>query len=247
MQPQEVGVTEVLANLSIGYIVLAALVLTVLRLALVSNRTAAARSVAELIESLIIAGVLVFLIIRPFFLQAFYIPSESMERTLMGHNQGYSQTGKQYDDTIHDHIFVNKLTYRFGGPSPGDIIVFKAPKEADMEHNQTIENVLIKRLIAVGGDTVEVKQDEKGTWRVYRNNQPLTEPYINEDMTDMRMGGAQFAVNGPLKLAPDELFVMGDNRNHSNDSRFWGPLKRDRVIGKASFIFWPLGRIRLIR
>src|SRR5215472_14328583 len=92
MQPHEVGAGELLANLSVGYIVLAALVLTGLRLLLVPARSAPARSAAELVESLLVAGVLVFLIIRPFFLQAFYIPSESMEPTLMGHEQGYNRS-----------------------------------------------------------------------------------------------------------------------------------------------------------
>src|SRR5437879_6554587 len=79
MQPQETGATEWLANLSIGYIVLAAFALTIVRLAFVPNRNPFAQSIAELAESLLIAGVFIFLIVRPFFFQAFYIPSESME------------------------------------------------------------------------------------------------------------------------------------------------------------------------
>src|SRR5258706_6345410 len=130
MHPREVGATEWLANLSIGYVVLAAFFLTVVRLMRVPNRAPFARSVAELVESLIIAGVLVFMIIRPFFLQAFFIPSESMEPTLMGHVQGHSSTNQDYSDTVHDHIFVNKLVYRYSDPHPRDIIVFRAPKEA---------------------------------------------------------------------------------------------------------------------
>src|ERR1044071_1209551 len=94
MHPQEIGATEWLANLSIGYVVLAAFVLTAIRLILVPNRTAVARSIAELVESLIIAGVLVFMVIRPFFLQAFFIPSESMEPTLLGHDKGYNPDRK---------------------------------------------------------------------------------------------------------------------------------------------------------
>src|SRR5579871_6026399 len=166
MQPQEVGAGEILANLSVGYIVLAALVLTCLRLLLVPYRAPAARSIAELIESLLIAGVLVFLIIRPFFLQAFYIPSESMEPTLMGHDQGYNRsTDTQNNEAIHDHIFVNKLIYRLRDPGSGEIIVFRAPKSADIADQQEgkpqVENVLIKRLIGVPGDTIEVKPDDK--------------------------------------------------------------------------------------
>ncbi|MEP6754230.1 MAG: signal peptidase I [Chthonomonadales bacterium] len=247
MQPQDVAVTEVLANLSIGYIVLAAFFLTLIRVALSSNKAPFAKWVAELVESLIIAGVLVFLIIRPFFLQAFFIPSESMEPTLMGHKHGYnSGTGQTYQDDVNDHIFVYKLGMRMGNPKPGEIIVFKAPKEADATGNN-VENVLIKRLIGVGGDTIQMKTDATGKYHIYRNGQALVEPYINEEMQNIMPTGKSFAVDEPLTLKPDELFMMGDNRNHSNDSRFWGPLKRDRVIGKAEFIFWPLSRIRLVR
>src|ERR1044071_8662836 len=148
---QELGATEILANLSIGYIVFAAFILTVVRLALTPSRGAIARSITELVESLIIAGVLVFMIIRPFFLQAFYIPSESMEPTLMGHNVGYGASNTRYDDAIHDHIFVNKLIYRLREPRRGDIIVFRAEKKADRsalgENREPVENVLIKRLM----------------------------------------------------------------------------------------------------
>lgn len=247
--PPEVGATEWLANLSIGYVVLAAFVLTLLRLILVPSKGALARSVAELVESLIIAGVLVFLVIRPFFLQAFFIPSESMEPTLMGHNRGISQTGEEYQDTIHDHIFVNKMVYRMREPHRGEIIVFKAEKKADktaeLAGREAVENVLIKRLVAVPGDTVEVKEDDSGTMRVYVNGRATSEPYVKKPMNPNP--GAEYAVGSPLKLGPGQLFVMGDNRNNSNDSRFWGPLPRSRVIGKAELIFWPLSRIRLIR
>jgi signal peptidase I len=77
----------------------------------------------------------------------------------------------------------------------------------------------------------------------------LNEPYVAEEMRDVSQinSDARFGVtDSPVTLKPDELFLMGDNRNHSNDSRFWGPLKRDRVIGKAMFIFWPFSRIRVV-
>jgi signal peptidase I len=245
MNPQEVGATEWLANLSVGAIVAAAFVLTVIRLLLVPYRSAFARSVAELVESLIIAGVLVFLVIRPFFVQAFYIPSESMEPTLHGHEEGTSLTGEYYPDTVHDHIFVYKLGYRLGGPQHGDIIVFRAEKKADTNREHPEENVLIKRLIGLPGDTIEVKADASGVTHVYRNDKPLPDAYIKEPMRETP--GAGYAVRGPLKLKPNQLFVMGDNRNNSNDSRYWGPLSRDRVIGQAVLTFWPLNRLRWLR
>ncbi|HEV2471786.1 MAG TPA: S26 family signal peptidase, partial [Chthonomonadales bacterium] len=137
--------SELLANLSIGTVVAIALCFTLARLALLYIKAPAraggpsepapiARGLAEIFESLIIAGVLVFLIIRPFFVQAFYIPSESMENTLLGHDAGTNiLTGVTHNHTVHDHIFVNKLVYRYSEPQRGSIIVFRAPKSADGE------------------------------------------------------------------------------------------------------------------
>lgn len=261
----EAGVTEALANLSVMNVALIALVLTVIRLLLLNplrpvmagkaiELPGSVRAVAEVFESLIVALVLVFLIIRPFFVQAFFIPSESMEPTLLGHDVG-NIGGAYHDDSVHDRLFVNKLVYRYSEPHHGDIIVFRAPKEADGEDLQKklpqVENVLIKRCIGLPGDTIEVKKDGDHS-AVWRNGVKLIEPYIKEPMSEPQPPQAIFGVDqydGPhsLKLGPDELFMMGDNRNNSNDSRYWGTLKRDRVIGKASVIFFPLNRIRMIR
>lgn len=259
----DTGATEFLANLSIGTIVAVALILTVLRLVLMRPTAPAqfgrpaqippfARNIAEILESLIVAGVLVFLIIRPFFVQAFFIPSESMEPTLLGHTAGVNN----HTDTVNDHIFVNKLVYRYSEPQRGDIIVFRAPKVADVESGnrgeEPKENVLIKRLIAVPGDTLEVKEEQvvrdgapDTEAVVYRNGERLKEPYIKEPMETQNVK-AIYGVGKPLKLKPGQYFVMGDNRNDSNDSRYWGTLERERIIGKASFIFWPFDRLGLI-
>lgn len=253
MHTQEVGAGELLANLSIGYIVLAAFILTAIRLILAPNRGAFARSVSELTESLILAGVLVFLIIRPFFMQAFFIPTESMEPTLQGHETGFNaRTGQDYPSTVHDHIFVNKLIYRLRDPRRGEIVVFRAPKEADIEGGKKNENVLIKRIVGVPGDTVQVKdgkvwRDAKMVAEPVCDARTTNEPCIKEKMQPYQNGDAPFAVDSPLKLGPNEYFVMGDNRNASWDSRFWGVVTRDRVIGEASFIFWPVNRLRLVR
>ncbi len=242
MAPHEVGVTEYLANLSTTTIVLIAAALTVVRLVLVPFRAAVARALAELAESLVIASVLVFLIIRPFFVQAFYIPTESMEPTLCGHDAGISRTGVSYSDSCHDHLFVDKLSYRLRDPHRGEIIVFRAETKADPMHRQ--ENILIKRLVGVPGDTLEVKRDEHGELRLFVNGTAAKEPYVAEPMQD-RMD-AMYATRGPLTLGKGQYFVMGDNRNNSNDSRYWGTLSRDRIIGKALLVFWPLQRIRFV-
>ncbi len=244
--PEEIGATEWLANLSTTTIVLTALALTLVRLVMVRVNHAFARAVAELSESLVLAGIVVFLIVRPFFVQAFFIPTESMEPTLAGHNAGDStSTGTHYDSTIHDHIFVNKLIYRFARPQHGDIIVFRAEKKADIQGGQTAENVLIKRLIGCPGDTIEVRTEPDGATSVYRNGKQLKEPYIREPMRETP--AAEFATRGPLKLGQDEFFVMGDNRNNSNDGRYWGTLPRSRIIGRADVTFWPPSRIRSLR
>ena len=264
----ETGATEFLANLSIGTIALVALVLTLARIALLrpagpSTSAGAgqippfARSIAEILESLILAGVLVFLIIRPFFVQAFFIPSQSMEPTLLGHNTGDRDGDTQHNDTVHDHIFVNKLIYRLREPQFGDIVVFKAPRDADGESRMRglppQENVLIKRLIGLPGDTIEVRESTIN-WKghrepasaVFRNGKQLDEPYTKEPMDLHQPDGAVFGVGKPLHLGPGQLFLMGDNRNDSNDSRYWGTLERSRVIGKAAVVFWPLKRVHAL-
>lgn len=254
---EETGAGEILAGLRIETVVGIILVLTLLRLALLRIRTPVrpgtapeahplARAAAEIVESILLAGALVFLIIRPFFFQAFYIPSESMEPTLLGHEAGL-HNDRWHSDTAHDYLFVNKLVYRYSEPRRGDIIVFRAPKEADQKDQMLgrprQENVLIKRLIGIPGDTLEVRSDE-----VYRNGRKLVEPYIKEPMNPGMEPSYHFGAEGArVHLGPGQLWVMGDNRNVSYDSRFWGPLDRARVIGKASLLFWPLRRIRLIR
>jgi signal peptidase I len=268
----ETGATEFLANLSVGWVTAIALALTVLRVALLLpaflpssyNRppqvSPVARSVAEILESLVVAGVLVFLIIRPFFVQAFFIPSESMEPTLLGHDAGVNRTtGEVHEETVHDHIFVNKLVFRMGDPQRGDIIVFKAPKNADAESRNSgrpqQENILIKRCVAIPGDTVEIKEGtlyingKKVEEDIYEpGKQPVKSRYfIKEKMNESPPPQAIYGVGQPLKLEPGQYFAMGDNRNDSNDSRYWGPLERSRIIGKASVIFWPLNRIQILK
>lgn len=270
--PSDSGAQEFLANLSVGMVAGVALLFTLLRFALLrmsasspAKGAVTTRSVAEIFESLTVALVLVFLIIRPFFVQAFFIPSESMEPTLLGHEAGYNeQTREKHDTAVKDHIFVNKFTYHFANPNREDIFVFRAPLIADGENPAKglppVENVLIKRCMGIPGDVLQVRHEPRKNDGVteevgvlYRNGKRLEELpspdgyKINEPMAwpqDPR------AINGgdtPITLGPDEYFAMGDNRNHSNDSRFWGVVKRDRIIGKASVIFLPLDRMRVLR
>ena len=286
------GITERLANLSIPAVLIIVAVLLVLRYVLLKQRARIAKSIAEIAESLAVAMALVFLIIRPFLVQAFFIPSPSMVPTLL----------------THDHIMVNKFIYRFREPARGDVAVFKSPPEASRD-----EVDFIKRVIAVPGDLVRIspgyvmvgdagldhdelrnllglpvtsrikltndevladgrpvkhkeianalgERDAKVTVHpgtVYVNGKPLKEPYTAEDPNRAYPGWAMFHVepqwlaqdkqgNRVVKIPKDKLLVMGDNRNHSNDARFWGLLDRWRVRGKTMFIFWPLNRIRWV-
>lgn len=325
------SMTEKIANLPIEYIIAVVIVLLIARLILGRFKTEKLKSVTEIVESLLIAIVLVFLVIRPFVVQAFFIPSESMEPTLL---KG-------------DRLLVNKFIYRFTEPKHGDVIVFKSPPSANeargsdsevamfaqqvdktsvlanwnevagriMEtvgetgevkihpasahgaefpsiqelcifgKNDTIGTILpiekqsdaenkydiivkflgvndktsaealvgkearigekdyIKRVIGVPGDTIEVKSLGLNRYGVeefalYRNDEPLDESYI-KDPPDYVMK-KQVVQKGML-------FVMGDNRRNSNDSHRWGQLDRQRVVGKAMVIFWPLNRMGIVR
>jgi signal peptidase I len=204
-----------LANPTAQHVGATIIILLLVRLLLARRDTYIARSVAEFVEAALGAVILVFLVIRPFMIQAFYIPSESMLPTLR----------------VRDHILVNKLVYRFREPRYGEIIVFKAPPSAS---NGKEEVDLIKRVIGKPGDVLEIKNGV-----VYRNGTPLVEPYLKDGRTDTNMK----ATTIPRR----SVWVMGDNRNNSTDSRAWGPLDERYIIGKAFFRFWPPDRIGLIR
>ncbi len=184
------------------------------------------RSALEFVDSGLIALVLVFMLIRPFVVQAFYIPSASMQPTLL-------------ED---DKILVNKFIYRFREPHRGDVVVFRSPPAASADQKD-----YIKRLVGLPGDEIEVRPgvvDNHGetvpAGILYRNGKPVEEAYTKEPMDPYR-------VYGPVKVEPGKVLVMGDNRNNSHDGRYWGQLDMGRIRGKAMVIFWPPGRMGLIR
>jgi signal peptidase I len=193
-------------------------------------------AILELLDSGLIAFALVFFIIRPFVVQAFFIPSASMEPTLLGHDRGRPvphEPGQFYARTVHDRILVNKFIYRLRTPERGDIVVFRAPPEALVIQDNHTD--FIKRIVALPGESVEVRRYEG----VFINGGKLAESYIQDNhQVDYDYG--------PVTLAPGQYFVMGDNRRDSNDSHRWGPLEQSRILGKAMFIFWPPGRISLV-
>ncbi|MCP3988793.1 MAG: signal peptidase I [Actinomycetia bacterium] len=156
----------------------------------------------------LVGAVLVALLLRASLFQAFYIPSESMETTLV----------------IDDRVLVNKISYRLHDINRGDIVVFARPDDQAGDIRD-----LIKRVIALPGETVEGRDNE-----IFINGQRLSEPYLDEGVR---------TTDFPLEVVPEGMiFVMGDNRGESFDSRLFGPISEDRVVGRAFVLFWPLGR-----
>jgi signal peptidase I len=140
--------------------------------------------------------------------------------------QNFRIEGRSMEPTLHsgEYLLVNKLSYLGPGePGRGDIVVFEA-------WNQ--EKDFIKRVIGVPGDTVEVRDG-----CVYVSGTCLDEPYLDQPTTE---------AIGPVTLGPDEYYVMGDNRGNSSDSRAYGPLPGDRIIGKAWVTYWPPEDIGLV-
>ena len=178
-------------------------------------------TVREYVEAALWALVLT-LFLRGFVIQAFRIPSESMKDTLL----------------VGDFLFVNKFEYgpkipfthvRLPGlrdPRRGDVIVFQFPQDPSKD--------FIKRCIATGGQSLEVKDKQ-----VVVDGEKLVEPYAIHINPDVRPAGYDFRDNfGPLTVPARQMFMMGDNRDNSNDSRYWGTLKMDLVKGRAMFIYW---------
>jgi signal peptidase I len=179
--------------------------------------------VREYVEAIAIA-ILLALVIRTFVVQAFTIPSGSMMDTLL----------------VGDYILVNKFLYGaevpftdlqlpgLRAPARGDIIVFKYPQDEKRD--------FIKRIIGTPGDTVQVKGGQ-----VLVNGTALDEPYVKAAASRPHLGGAYcgYAYGcEPLVVPPNSYFVMGDNRDNSQDSRYWGFVKRDKIKGKAFLIYW---------
>lgn len=133
------------------------------------------------------------------------------------------------DPTLHigDRLIVDKISYRWQSPHQGDVVVFRPPPQLT-EFGYGQDQAFIKRIIGEPGQTVQVAQGQ-----VLVNGKSLDEPYILEP--------PQYAMV-PVAVPPGYVFVMGDNRNDSNDSHVWGVLPQKNIIGWARFRFWPLSR-----
>ncbi len=168
--------------------------------------------IVEFIVILAISFALVFLVIRPFVVEAFFIPSESMVHTL----------------EVGDRVLTNKFIYRFTEPERGDILVFKS---VDGSSDLKDRKDLIKRVVGVPGDTIQVRRG-----KLFVNGEAQKEPYVNEETVDFQ------APYGPKKVPEGHVFMMGDNRGNSSDSRVFGPLPKENIEGQAFLRFWPLNR-----
>ncbi|MBU1494906.1 MAG: signal peptidase I [Actinobacteria bacterium] len=194
------------------------------------ERQDATRSFWRELPILVIVALIVAVLIKTFLVQAFYIPSGSMEETLL----------------IGDRVMVNKLSYVFGSPDRGDVIVFDNPSHEGSSESllgalvrhvgeslgiSSPDSALIKRVIATGGETIEIVDNQ-----VLVNGVTIDEPYIGDN--------ANMPKFGPLEVPEGYVFVMGDNRTRggSHDSRAFGPIPEDDIIGRAFVRVWPPSR-----
>jgi len=127
---------------------------------------------------------------------------------------------------IQDHIIVNKFGYRFWEPERGDIVVFKYPLNPKKD--------FVKRLIGKPGERVEVRNS-----KIIVDGREIKEDYLP--------AGIRYPDFGPVLVPENNYLMLGDNRNNSDDSRVWGPLPRQNIIGKAMLVYWPLDRVRLLK
>jgi signal peptidase I len=281
--PAGSDMVDKLARTPLSQVLMVVAVCTVLRIALfpilrntpAHKRTglfAFARMFNEVFDAIVYAGVFVFMLIRPFGIQTFKIPSGSMLDTLQ----------------LQDYIVANKAVYRYSDPKVGDIVVFRPPDYALYDYQKGLEIDFIKRCVGVEGDLVEIRDDV-----LYRNGQRVDEPYVsylNADGSPQTESEQSFRIKRNFKLVerngefwpvvyfgdvanahgmvaeryqattPEmatellespaakiprgHLLFMGDNRDYSSDGRVWGLAKRENVIGRSEFIWFPVNRWR---
>jgi signal peptidase I len=188
------------------------------------------RSFLSELPGLLLAALVVAVLIKTFVVQPFYIPSGSMIPTL----------------EIDDRVMVSKVNYHFSEPGRGDVVVFLNPYAVDEDQSwpkdaldavlqalgirTSVNDDLIKRVIATGGEEIEIHDNT-----VFVDGNALSEPYI---------APGSVMPDQPPRIVPEgHIFVMGDNRGSSSDSRVFGPVPVDDVVGKAVLRIWPLDRL----
>lgn len=180
------------------------------------NRPSFLSQVVSFLVMLALA-LLVFFGLRTFVIEPYDIPSGSMETTIM--------TG--------DRVFAEKVSYYFRDVQPGDIVTFNSPEVAGQ--------VLIKRCIATAGQTVDLVDGA-----VFVDGQRLDEPYTHELPSYPLRTASGEEISYPYTVPDGYIWVMGDNRTNSSDSRYFGPVPEDSVTGRGCLVFWPLDHFGLL-
>lgn len=166
----------------------------------------------DFIETVVI-GLSLFLVVYLFLMQPHQVNGQSMVPTF--------QNG--------DYLLTDKVSYRLGEPVRGDVIIFHAPPAANCPEGTGCD--FIKRVLGLPGEVVEVKDNG-----IFINGEKLYESYLPESY---HTEAGAYSRDRVITLGPTEYFAVGDNREHSSDSRAWGPITRDEIVGRAFFRYWP--------
>lgn len=166
----------------------------------------------DIVETVVIA-LSIFLIVYLFVMQPHQVNGSSMY--------------PNFEDG--EYLLTDKISYRLGEPQRGDVVVFHAPEASRCPEGTGCD--FIKRVIAIPGDTIDIQNN-----RIFVNGMPVSEPYLSDNIVTQE--GA-FSNQGSYQLPPGNYYVMGDNRNQSSDSRAWGPVPIQNIVGKVFFRYWP--------
>ena len=178
----------------------------------------------------IVGAVAIVLLVKAYVVNPYRIPSSSMEPTLH-----CARPGSGCEAGFSDRVLANRFIYHLRDPRRGEIIVFHTPDAARVKCGAG--GTFVKRLIGLPGETIEVRL-RKGVGYVFVNGKQLSEPYVEPG----RRANRAF---GPTRIKPAHYFMMGDNRVQSCDSRDWGTVPRDQLIGKVFASYWPPNRLSL--
>ena len=200
----------------------------------------------ETIDTIVFVVVAVILI-RFFIAELRWIPSGSMKPTLVEGDRIVVEKLTKFPNILREHNFENT-------PERGDIMIFYPPFVKLKTTPWAIFSRLtgffcqdvayIKRVVGLPGEKIEIKQGDNGAYKVYINDTPLEEEYIMSEYDYHKCKENMFC--GPFVIPKNNYFMMGDNRGSSLDSRFWGPLSKERFIGRAVFVFWPVNHIKTL-